>query len=215
MLVSVSQCTSHSCIPSVDCSLGDGIGVTSLRSGVQGSTSGLSLLQALCNLALFLCRLRCSFLSFLDFLLTRFGKSGVVFGLDCPGGGVPSDWFLEQAVGGDKNPVILPCIMITQWALRGFSSHTCGLIIRIRVFVGNTGASIRKKIQQIPIYKSRYFTQFIYKIHNSNDCRILGSWLSNGARFDADGALKMYKIEVMLELQQTACVSSGACAHVR
>ena len=143
---SVSQCTSHSRKSSVDCSVEDGIGVTSLHSGVQGCTSGLSLSQALCNLTLFLCRLNCSLLSFLDFLLTRYGKPEVVFGLDCPGGGVPSDWFLELAVGGDKNPVILTCIMvITQCALRGFSSYTCRLIVRIRVFVGNTGGYIRTK----------------------------------------------------------------------
>ena len=158
MLASASQCTSHSRISSVDCSLGDGIGVASLHSGVQGSTSGLSLLQALSNLTLFIYRLNCSLLSFLDFLLTRYGKPGVVFGLDCPGGGVTSDWFLEQAVGGDKNPVILPCIMvITQCALRGFDYHTCGPIVGTRVCVGNTGGFIQTKIPTDTALEVRIF----------------------------------------------------------
>ena len=44
---------------------------------------------------------------------------------------------------------------------------------RIRVFVGNTGGSIQLKIQEILVYKSRYITQLISKIHNSKDFGIL------------------------------------------
>ena len=193
----LSQCTPHSRTPGVYCSLGEGIGVTSLCWGVVGSDR-LPPLQALCNLALFRSRLRCSFLSFFDFLLARFGKSGIVFktselafGLDCPGGGVPNDWFLGPALGGDKNPVILPCtIVVTQWALWGLVLTRAEWPNGLEYLLAIQVALSKLKIQETLGHKSRYFTQFILKNHNSNDSRILGSWLSNGATLAAVGALK-------------------------
>ena len=112
MLAFAPSFISHAFVSWVDRSLGDGIGVTIPDWGVPGSTSVLSFLHDLCSFSLFLSRLRFAFCIFFDPLLTRFGKSGVgrlTLGLDCPGGGVITDWLRGITGGGVRNPDILVC----------------------------------------------------------------------------------------------------------